>query len=356
MATSKPADIMKALTATLNSGPPAHRGADYHEPKPQHFYYVGEDGTWKPWHTKPKAIAPTLESELELNPKIIRLISWNIDVLTEFAEERMQSALQYLETLVSSSPRETPVVVFLQEMGQSDMQQIRHAAWIMERFHITDIDNRNWLSSLYGTSALIDRRLMTKNIFRVPWISRFDRDGLFIDVALSKTGEDEKLLRLCNTHLESLVADPPVRPTQLTDAATFLGKPEVAAGLLAGDLNAIQPFDRELHSANGLKDAYLELGGTEDCEDGYTWGHQVPQWMKDKFGCSRMDKILFRGALQPSRFERIGMGVKVADDVREKVAEKVEGGFVTDHYGVMGDLELVDGWELSVQGPLDSML
>ena len=52
---------------------------------------------------------------------------------------------------------------------------------------------------------------------------------------------------------------------------------DFGGSVLAGDLNAIEPFDRTLHLDNGLKDAYLELGGKEDSEDGYTWGQQAPK-------------------------------------------------------------------------------
>jgi tyrosyl-DNA phosphodiesterase 2 len=276
-------------------------------------------------------------------------MSWNIDILVGCAEERMRAALQHLDGLVASTPSETPVVVFLQEMGQSDLEQIRNADWVKKRFNITELDHQNWLSPLYGTTVLIDHRLVIESIFRVPWVSKFDRDGLFVDIALANTGEDERVLRLCNTHLESLVADPPVRPLQLADASRYLKDTNVAAALLAGDLNAIQPFDRTLHSDNDLRDTYLELGGEEDSDAGYTWGYQVPQWMREKFGCSRMDKILLRSALQPRKFERIGMGVKVAEDAREVVEKDVEDGWVTDHYGVLGDFELTEGLELRIR-------
>jgi tyrosyl-DNA phosphodiesterase 2 len=154
------------------------------------------------------------------------------------------------------------------------------------------------------------------------------------------------VLRLCNTHLESLVADPPLRPKQLGTASRYLKETNVPCALLAGDLNAIQPFDRTLHSENDLKDAYLELGGEEDSDDGYTWGYQVSQVKRNMFGCSRMDKILLRGALRTDEFERIGMGVRVTEDMREDVEGQVEGAYVTDHYGVMGDFALIEGWEL----------
>jgi tyrosyl-DNA phosphodiesterase 2 len=290
--------------------------------------------------------AAALNSGPPINPELIRLISWNIDILVEFAEERMRAALEYLDILTSSTPVDIPVIVFLQEMGQSDLEQIRNSTWVRQRFNITDITHQNWLSPLYGTTVLVDRRLQIKSVFRIPWISKFDRDGLFVDIALSSLKEETKVLRLCNTHLESLVADPPVRPLQIAAAAPYLQKPDVACALLAGDLNAIQPFDRSLHTENGLKDTYLELGGKEDSEEGYTWGQQAPQWMKDKFGCSRMDKILFRGDIHPRMFERIGMGVKVAEEVREEVGKEIEGAWVTDHYGVMGDFEFTGGLRL----------
>ncbi|KAI8930998.1 hypothetical protein NX059_012009 [Plenodomus lindquistii] len=269
------------------------------------------------------------------------------------AEERMDAALNYLSGLVSSIPFETPIVVFFQEMCLSDIAQIEHAQWIQERFQITDVDSTRWLGSHYGTTALVDRRLTIRQVFRVPWISKFQRDGLFIDVGLSNSGTlggPARVLRLCNTHLESLVADPPIRPKQLQAASTYLHQPEVACALLAGDLNAIQPFDRTLHTINNLKDTYLELGGQEDKDEGYTWGQQAPQWMREKFGCSRMDKILIAGELRPRKFERIGMGVKVAEEHMEAYREDGEEGWVTDHYGVMGGFELTGGWSLESWG------
>jgi tyrosyl-DNA phosphodiesterase 2 len=345
MSESTTSPVMQALSAALNSGPAQRLGHDYYKPRPQNFWIVGEDGEWQSTYSS----YSSTRAGSPLNPGATRLISWNIDVLVGHAEERMRAALIHLEELVSSTPSETPVVVLLQEIGQSDLVQIRAADWIKNRFNITEHDHKNWTAPHYGTTTLIDRRLSIASVFRVPWVTKFDRDGLFVDIAVTNkqpANADPKVLRLCNTHLESLVADPPVRPLQLAAASPYLKKPNVVGALLAGDLNAIQPFDRTLHSDNGLKDTYLELGGQEDSDDGYTWGYQVAQWMKDKFGCSRMDKILFHGAVQPSSFMRIGMGVKVAEEDRERVEKEIEGAWVTDHYGVMGDFNLLEGWEL----------
>ncbi|KAF1935387.1 hypothetical protein EJ02DRAFT_131435 [Clathrospora elynae] len=280
--------------------------------------------------------------------KFIRLVSWNIDMQIPFAEERMSAALHYLNQLLSPTPPEVAVVVFLQEMTMSDVQQIRHSPWIKQRLKMTETDTRHWLSP-YGTTTLVDRRLCISSVFRVPWISKFGRDGLFVDIALSHPQiphVEGKVLRLCNTHLESLVADPPVRPVQLSAASTYLKKPEVACALIAGDLNAIQPFDRALHWENNLQDMYLELGGAEDSDEGYTWGYQSPELMRYRYGCCRMDKILYRGDLQPKKFERIGMGVKVAEEHMKKVTEMGQLEWVTDHYGVMGEFEITEDWML----------
>jgi tyrosyl-DNA phosphodiesterase 2 len=345
MSSVKPTPIMQALTAAMSAGPPRYQGDAFHKPRYQDFYSFSPDGTCE-------ALSETQSgatSDPNINPQTICLLSWNIDVLVPFAEERMSAALRYLETLVSSTATDVPIVVFLQEMCPSDLTQIRTSPWIHQRFHLTDIDGRNWLSPYYGTTTLIDRRLSIKSVFRVPWISKFDRDGLFVDLELcgnSVLGGDERVLRLCNTHLESLVADPPVRPQQLKLASVYLQELNVASALLAGDLNAIQPFDRTLHTENNLKDTYLELGGAEDSDEGYTWGYQSPQWMQDKFGCSRMDKILYRGDLEPKTLRRIGMGIKVDDEHIVKVKEAGELDWVTDHYGVMGQFELTEGWSL----------
>lgn len=178
------------------------------------------------------------------------------------------------------------------------------------------------------------------------WYSDYGRDGLFIDIPVSVSGEDggeteQQVVRLCNTHLESLAGNPPLRPQQMEIAGQYLAGEKVAVGLIAGDLNAIQPFDRDLHSKAGLKDAYLELGGVEDSDDGYTWGYQSRPGTRERFGCSRMDKILYRGEVDLKEFERIGMGEMVAEEHRAMITLARREVWVTDHYGVKADFELV---------------
>lgn len=160
-----------------------------------------------------------------------------------------------------------------------------------------------------------------------------ERDGLFVDIDVGT----EKPIRLCNTHLESLALEPPYRPLQLELCSRYLHDSCVSAGILAGDLNAIQDFDKHLHSDNNLKDAYLELGGREDdAEAGHTWGQQAATTQRERFGTSRMDKVFYHGGVQCVSFERFGMDVLVEDE--EERQQIVQLGFdkpwITDHLGI----------------------
>jgi len=315
---------------------------DTGEPTPQP-YYSFDSGSWR-------AVQPSSSSQItsessqtsnESHLSSIRLLSWNIDVLIPFAEPRMSAALNYLSSIVSSVAVSQPIIIFLQEMGVSDLAQIQAAQWIRQRFYITDTSNASFGNSFYGTTTLIDRRLKIVNVFRVPFESEFQRDGLFVDLQLDGSSQ---VLRLCNVHLESLVADPPLRPKQLALAAKHMHEDAVYASILAGDCNAIQPFDRTLHSDNMLRDAYLELGGQEDSEDGYTWGYQVPEKVFKKFGPSRMDKVMFCGNTKVKSLERIGVGIKVEDErTRKEMVGIGQLEFVTDHYGLMAEMDIVGG-------------
>lgn len=120
---------------------------------------------------------------------------------------------------------------------------------------------------------------------------------------------------------------------------------EVVGGVMGGDFNAIQEFDHRLHEENGLNDAYLEVGGKEGSEEGWTWGQMAPMKQREMFGCSRMDKLWYGGQLEVLRFERFGLGVTVGDQEMEEQLVKEEGmerGFVTDHAGVRGTFKIVD--------------
>ncbi|KAJ0414572.1 Endonuclease/exonuclease/phosphatase [Aspergillus carlsbadensis] len=279
----------------------------------------------------------------------LRLITWNIDFQVPFPEERMTAALQHLQHILTSSPNNsnttttTASVIFLQEMVASDLDLIQETPWIRDRFYISDLSPASWRRSSYGTTTLVDRRLDVHRVFRVPYAtSSMHRDGLFVDI--------ERVLRLCNTHLESLASGTPKRPVQMKTAARLMhGRQETGntdslplptphAAILAGDLNAFAPEDALLPEACGLRDAFLVLGGVEETEEAYTWGKQNPVWFVGRFPDARLDKVLFCGGVEVVRLERIGVGVVARDDDDDEEEDddddEEEEVWATDHYGL----------------------
>ena len=314
---------------------------EYYEPR-QQPYYQFDGQNWKDVSSEPAGSSSTEEPLAKL-----RVLTWNIDSLIPFGIPRMTAGLKHLEEMVSSPPApfdaDTPAVIFLQEMREYDLDLIQQAPWVQKGFTITDLTGEYWPMTGSGTAMLVDRRLPVSNAYRIPWVSRFRRDGLFVDIsAPAGAGSDTRLLRLCNSHLESLPSVKPIRAEQAATAAKHLHAPGVYASVFAGDMNAIQPSDKHIAEDNNLKDAYLELGGVEGADEGFTWGYQSTEWMRLKFGCSRMDKVFYGGAITARQLVRIGVDVKVeGEDIIEKMKEDGLGGWVTDHYGLMAEMEIL---------------
>ena len=296
---------------------------DKHSSRPQSFYRFFK-GLWQ--------ISSTAVTSEE-STSMIRLISWNIDSQAPGGPLRMAAALRYLEQLVDDAPSSIPVVIFLQEMTPSDLRLIQAAHWVRDRFSISDLDGSSWQSPFYGTTTLVDHKISIRNVYRVYLKSKMQRDGLFVDILTkaANANSDSSILRLCNTHLESLVAEPPLRPAQISIISEQLHESSIQAGLVAGDFNAIEPFDRSLHDENDLRDAFLELGGQEDSEEGYTWGQQVYADLREQFGCCRMDKILCCGGIRIEGLQRIGINIKVEESQRQRMRKWGALEYVTDH-------------------------
>lgn len=267
----------------------------------------------------------------------IKLLSWNIDFQAQGGPIRMAGALQYLEELITTISTEIPVIIFLQEMVANDLELIKSASWIRSRFAITDVDPSNWSSPPYGTTTLIDRRIPVARVFRAYYKeTEMDRDAFCVDIPTLPN--NERIIRFCNTHLESLRKSPPIRPGQMAEVSQNLHVPSIHGGVLAGDLNFIQPFDYTLHSENYLKDAYLEGGGQEEKEEGFTWGYQSFTSLREQFDCQRLDKILYCGKVEVKALQRIGIDVKVEEEKRAKMRSFGALEYVTDHYGLMADV------------------
>ncbi|ETS76174.1 hypothetical protein PFICI_11561 [Pestalotiopsis fici W106-1] len=316
--------------------------------KPFHQPYNIFDTTTSSWIPE----TPSDQSILHDGIASIALYSWNIDFMLPFGEARMKAALDHLGGLVkdlAATPSIAPVI-FLQECTPEDLVTISSFPWVRKRFILTDLDATYWATNHYGTTILLDNRLSLTSVFRVHYLqTRMDRDALFVDVAFG-TGSKTQIVRLCNTHLESLALDPPLRPAQMRIIAEYLHAKGIHAALAAGDFNAIQPFDRTLHSDNNLKDGFLEYGGRDDSDEGYTWGQQAATKLREQFGCSRMDKVYFCGPLNLLEFTRFGQDIQLPEGTSEnseesqKRNELVALGFdkpwVTDHIGILAKFKL----------------
>jgi tyrosyl-DNA phosphodiesterase 2 len=256
-----------------------------------------------------------------------------------FAKERMDAALAHLEELSKrhlGPASTTAVVINLQECLPEDLTTIGQKQWVQDKFHVTDVDHAAWASAAYGTTMLVDRRLKITSSFRLHYSkTRMERDALFVDVAAPLY--PTKTLRLCNTHLESLALEPPFRPLQMQLIAKYMHANELSGAIVAGDFNAIQPSDVSIHTDNGLKDAYLELGGEQTGDKGFTWGQQVLPPMRQQFGFSRMDKVFFRGdGLWLQSLSKFGVDILVEDEeaANRLLALGFEKPWVTDHLGL----------------------
>ncbi|KAI1866524.1 hypothetical protein JX265_007825 [Neoarthrinium moseri] len=333
--------IQKAIRhneAVRKTNVPWKADEPYHQP---YFTFDGIKQEWVPRDVE----APRQEYSEQGRAGITRLalLSWNIDFMLPYPEDRMCLGLSTLQDLISKLPKSTAFVIYLQECVISDLSTIEKQLWVRERFNITDLEGNNWTSGHYGTTTLIDRRLPITSLFRVHYEkTRMERDAFFVDVSMGPT--QPETVRLCNTHLESLAFEPPFRPPQVQLFAKFMHESQLHGAVAAGDFNAIQDFDRSLHEENGLKDAYLELGGKEDSDEGYTWGQQAATQLRDKFGCSRMDKVYYCGRLKLLGFERFGADVQLQHKgQRERILSLgFEKPWITDHLGVMAEFEVVE--------------
>ncbi|KAK2747517.1 hypothetical protein FQN57_002009 [Myotisia sp. PD_48] len=397
--------------------------ADHYRPKSQPWHIYDESSqTWnllRPLGARTSCSSPPPalngQSSKQVKPvdsapshnNRFRLITWNIDCMIPYPTVRMSAGLKHLDEMVHSPPepfeKDIPIIIMLQEMVASDLEQIREAPWVRKSFIMSNIDTRGF-EGLYSTISLIQARKLhdemptnsfpesggcdpslwsIRDVFRVQWLSKFNRNGLFIDIefpfntaALISNNEagppdnttttssssssssspsttitasppaantrKPKKLRLCNTHLESLPSQYPIRPDQVASAMTYLKQEGINGSVLAGDMNAIQPSDRYIAEDNDLTDAYLELGGKEESEEGHTWGYQSDERDMERFPPVRMDKVFYRGDLAIRELTRIGVDIMVeGQDLRDEMQQRGIPPYVTDHYGLMAELEVL---------------
>ncbi|KAJ7876146.1 Endonuclease/exonuclease/phosphatase [Mycena olivaceomarginata] len=328
--------MSKLWTALFRSPMPPKLPSTQLPPKPSAsnklYYYDAriEKGRWLP-----RTIASGTASALFRSTDELSLLTWNVDFAAPLVVRRFQTALSHLEKLVSphlTSPPPPPTIILLQEVHTSCFQTLLTNAFIREFYQITNL----FSSQSYSTLTLVPNSLasVVSSVSRVPFVeTRMQRDCLYVDldIPLPQMGGEPKAktlrLRIANTHLESLNGfGDRARHKQLEVISRLLTTSEVDAGLVAGDMNAISPSDRNLPEEVGLSDAWLASTAQSIELEGHTWGYQP----KCAYPPKRLDKILTVGKMVAVDIERVGVELKVEG----------RDAWVSDHFGLLAKIVL----------------
>ncbi|KJA23547.1 hypothetical protein HYPSUDRAFT_39729 [Hypholoma sublateritium FD-334 SS-4] len=311
--------------------------------------------------SNPTQIAPALS---------FTLVTWNVDFMASHESTRLATIIDYIQhSLVNPLPSHSestthvraPPVLLLQEVHHSCFPALLEHPLIRTTYAVTDISSATWSEpdAAYGLITLVPRILIpaVHRVFRTPFESAMARDALYVEITVDSPSSG-RILRVANTHLESLREGDSLRPVQLTSVARqFEG---VHAGIVGGDMNPIGPLDQKLPGRLGLSDAWLiqqaknpHLSADEakgkvskmrdgddndvfmDTEggDGYTWGTQPTS----RFPKRRMDKILFTGGVAVDQIERIGIGLKASVIRRDGRRYQL---WASDHFGLVAQVTI----------------
>lgn len=291
---------------------------------------------------------------------LLKLVSWNINFGGPHPADRVAVILDYLRHKFDDHPKN--LIIMFQEVCQQSALQILSTEWVQKHFATVGIDHprvtRNGIPrpSLYFTCLLVYRHLGIDRSFRMSLPSDMGRDALFLDLAVCSPNlrpdtDGKKVLRLCTTHLESLSSGFELRRRQLESIALMLKQDNVVAGLVAGDMNAINDKDHDLHTQFDLKDAWEdksstlssgvdtdESGSSSHLKRGHTWGYQSP---RTKWPTNRLDKMMYTGAINTvpltefafgtASLALLGVGLTAPFPVLDQSTPK---SWATDHVGI----------------------
>lgn len=135
---------IKAIIEKMN----AHRKTDHPWQRG-----VPSSQTYCSWSPKTESWVPMRGSDQHQpsSNSSFSVISWNIDFMRSFTDERMIAALSYLKDCVSNLSN--PCVVMFNEMLVSDLELIQAQSWIRAKYNVTDISHEFWESGYYGMSS-----------------------------------------------------------------------------------------------------------------------------------------------------------------------------------------------------------
>jgi len=296
------------------------------------FGYRPDKATWK--HMSARRYA-----EQNDHPSCLQIVTWNIQFNTPYVSERTHTILRHIERDVfrcMGGQEPNACCIMLQEVNAEALQLILEDTWVKKHFVITPISPSKWpRPDLFGNVTLISRSVAVESASLLTFAySHQGRGAVIVDVkvATPTAGRPkEKILRLINTHLESLDEGRMMRPVQLALCASLLRrKDEVAGGVVAGDMNALNILEHEYPGQVGLKDAWT-LG--IDNSAGDTWGHT-----QSTFPNGRFDKILYvdRKVYKIDCPKLIGGEVRTIMEDGEELDD-----LVSDHHGLISPLRVL---------------
>jgi len=306
-------------------------------------------------------------------PTSLRLITWNVDFMAPHHAARLSAALSHIQrdVMKCKNPDKAPqpCVVCLQEVYAPVFAVILDNEWVRKWFVVTPTSADKFPhESPYGCVTLVSKSVPVWGACTLEFgentTTEQGRGALFVDLKMgvpkggnimeresqrssrkgdSDTESDDNgegehggkkgesvMVRIANTHLESLNSGTRMRPVQLGLISNLLYDDSFEAGIVAGDMNAIEPSDSNIHTKLGLTDAW---GGHAWEEEGYTWGYQTQD---NEHPPGRLDKILFKDSegYEVDEPLRIGVGVKA-------LAGKDGAVYASDHYGLMTSVRML---------------
>lgn len=268
-------------------------------------------------------------------PTSLTLITWNVDFATPEADRRLTAALDYLQ--LHAFPgyrggRPPNCLILLQEIHIDAFDTLLTHPWVREWFRVVPgSPEAGWANgAMYGTVTLVHAPLANSACvhFEESWMGR---SALVTDITLGGGSAAEsraRVLRVVNTHLESLPAGTPRRVAQMGVIGRMLKEAgRLVGGIVAGDMNAIAPSDAMLAEQNGLLDAWEHGRAEGEDDEGTTWGYQP----RSRFPPGRLDKILYTesDAFEVTDVRRFAVGLKM-----------LGGDWVSDHYGLACRVEI----------------
>ncbi|KAF7797104.1 hypothetical protein EIP86_008296 [Pleurotus ostreatoroseus] len=256
-------------------------------------------------------------------PSVFQVLTWNIDFMQSAGYERTAAALDHIQHEVfkcTDGEAPSPCVLLLQEIHPASLPAVLEHPWIRAHFHVVPVKCSAWPHRDYGNITLVSKTIPVVSAQMLTfWNSAMGRHAVFVDLRVrtssrksasqsksrSRSRSREVTVRIGNVHLESLPYGIQARPAQLAASAEMLRAEGVYAGLVCGDMNAIQAEDREINVGAGLLDAWTE---GDDVEGGFTWGHQPVC----EFAPGRLDKILYTSdaRCKVDKPQRVGVGLK----------------------------------------------